>query len=513
MSSMITCRTIVHRGCLLCGFVLALILHPSVSIDAEPLRLARIAEMALARNIGLKIAAVQIEERLLDLKKAQNDFLPNLDLRLSTSRKTVLDQQQKANPFLYERTTLYSLDLVQKFPALGKANELARDVADLRTQAARVAAQNARRRLLREVITTYFKIFREQERRKLHEENRFLAGKLLEVAKINESVGLSLQNDILRIEVQIANFEASIVDARNSAATLMQDLATLLDLHDASALEPAFPASLKFTPQEMSASAALQLMLQADYELQLARTDLNIMRKTVRAAKSAHLPTLTLSGNYTHGKEVGPYNGTKDYTVAFSLDMPVYDSGDIQNEVRRTHKQAEIASLTCADLENRKRGAVIKAWTDYHEVLERIRFAEKAVEQSRENMRVVSTRYKAGDASIVELVDAQLTLSSTAQTAISAYYDERIRYAELLFLTGQEEAALGMDQGAFPPLPGFNLVEDRHGADTTATATTATASADASEAMTFFPLSPTDLSGLSPGEHQPRIVPALPADE
>ncbi|HOO51003.1 MAG TPA: hypothetical protein PLK94_06925, partial [Alphaproteobacteria bacterium] len=58
----------------------------------------------------------------------------------------------------------------------------------------------------------------------------------------------------------------------------------------------------------------------------------------------------------------------------------------------------------------------------------------KMAEQSYENMRIVFTRYQEGTSSIIELIDAQRLLTSSSQTAIKAYYDERERLVEILLL-------------------------------------------------------------------------------
>lgn len=97
-------------------------------------------------------------------------------------------------------------------------------------------------------------------------------------------------------------------------------------------------------------------------------------------------------------------------------------------------KAEEIVKLRVRDLSNSKKAILEKAVADYNEALSRISFAEKMAEQSYENMRIVFTRYQEGTSSIIELIDAQRLLTSSSQTAIKAYYDERERLVEILLL-------------------------------------------------------------------------------
>lgn len=63
-------------------------------------------------------------------------------------------------------------------------------------------------------------------------------------------------------------------------------------------------------------------------------------------------------------------------------------------------------------------------------------------------MRIVLTRYQAGAASIVELIDAQRLLTDSLQLAVNAYYDERAKLSEIFLLTHMFEDLKTMDQNS-----------------------------------------------------------------
>jgi|GEM_PF-926931 len=429
--------------------------------------LSDLIDAALKENLLLKVAKLRIETSGLDVKKAHNAFIPNADLQFVDSQKTFLDSGQKASSWSFGTTILSSLNIIQSFPALGKAAVLQRDVAKLKSDAADFAYRKEALEMTRRLIKVYFELVKEEEMVKIHTENLLLLGKLLEIANINLQVGLALQNDILRIEVQQANLETSLVKSKSAIEMRYLDLADILNSSSSASISLQLPQSLRYDLASFSASELGKLLEDNDFDLLLSRNDRDILQKIYQAAKNAALPTLNLGGNYTYGKDVSGLKDTRDYTVNFSLSMPVYDSGDLSLEVRRAKKSLDIASLTRENLLNSKRTALAKALADYDEVKKRIFFTEKALEQSRENMRIVATRYQAGDASIVELVDAQITLTSSAQTAVSAYYDERTRCAEILLITNQMEPLRTLDQGAIAqPHDWEYLAQNFSGTDT-----------------------------------------------
>ncbi|HQG29060.1 MAG TPA: hypothetical protein PLY73_10955, partial [Candidatus Ozemobacteraceae bacterium] len=62
---------------------------------------------------------------------------------------------------------------------------------------------------------------------------------------------------------------------------------------------------------------------------------------------------------------------------------------------------------------------------------------------------MVMTRYQHGDATIVELIDAQITMSEAAQNSVRIHRDERVRLAALYELSHELDLQKGLDRGAW----------------------------------------------------------------
>jgi outer membrane protein TolC len=429
---------------------LPLLLFIALSSSAFGANLGALIDKVSDRNLELKMSNLQIEQSFLDQKTAENALIPDVNFNVRRSHKTFKDSFQKSSPFSYDTTLTYTLSLTQSWPGLGKIPAVQKEISKLKTLVKKTTKEKVRIRLLRSLIETYFKWVRENELAKIHKTDLFLIGELLKVAKLNEEVGLVLKNDILRIEVEELNSKASLVQANNNLDNFKVDIANLLDYSNPASISLDAPMSLKFTTHSFIGTATQKLLLEKDQDLELLNTDRDILRKSEKIARSAYLPTLSFDGSYNHGRKMGPIEGTKDVTATFILTTPVYDSGDIENSIRYIQKNRKIANLQFENLTNQKSAELTKALHDYKESLARISFAEKAIEQSLENMRIIFSRYQEGDASIVELVDAQRLLTNSAQNAVRRYYDERERVAEIYLQTNQIEKLKELDQNPFP---------------------------------------------------------------
>ncbi len=433
---------------------------------AQAANLAELIDLAVERNLSLKISDLEIEQSFIEEKKVFNALVPDVDFAVNKTHKDFKDSYQKNSPASTDSLLTYSLNLTQRYPGLGRIPQIQQEITRLQTSIKKTRKDNQKITVLRNLIRIYFKMVRDQELMKIHETDLFLIGALMKVAKLNEELGLVLHNDILRIEVEQLNSNSELIKAKNSFGDLRYDLAAILDNPNPELVKLDLANSLKFATASHTTETLLTEMFKIDNDLNLARSDLEILKKAVRSAKSASLPTLSIDASYNYGRKIGPIEGTKDFSTTFMLTTPVYNNNDIENAVRLAKKSEEIAGLRIEDLTNSKKAVLEKAVADYNEALARINLAEKMAEQSYENMRIVFTRYREGASSIVELIDAQRLLTNSAKTAIETYYDERERLAEILLLMHRFDELRSLDQNASPINTDFllktmNIGEDK----------------------------------------------------
>ncbi len=412
--------------------------------------LADLKKTAMERNLSLKISDLEIEQSFIEAKKAFNALIPDINFSANSTHKSFQDSYQKNSPASIDTILSYSLRLSQSYPGLGRIPAIQKDIAKLKTSIKNVYKDNRRLQVTRDLLRIYFKMIRDQELIKTHKTDLILIEELMKVARLNEELGLVLRNDILRIEVEQLNSQSELVKTKNSLEDLHYDMAAILDMRVNELGEPELPAGLKFSPASFSIDNLIDEMFSTDNDVVLAKTDIEILKKSVKSARSAHLPTLSIDSSYNHGRKIGPIEGTKDFSTTFVLTTPIYNGNDIENAVRMAQKAEKIAELRLLDLMNNKRAILEKALADYNNTMARISFAEKMAEQSYENMRIVFTRYQEGASSIVELIDAQRLLTMSAQTAIKAYYDERERIAEIYLLTHKFDQIDLLDENPSP---------------------------------------------------------------
>jgi outer membrane protein TolC len=177
-------------------------------------------------------------------------------------------------------------------------------------------------------------------------------------------------------------------------------------------------------------------------ELRSAMASLKAAQADLGVARSGFLPDLSVE--YGYGIDAAQFavnspDGYRNlgYAVTATLNIPVWDwfatpARVKQSKLRRTQAQVELSAAQrqlIADINE----AYAEAATAFHS-LDSLRESEQ---DAAESLRLTDLRYRAGEATVLEVVDAESTLV-TAQNATS---DGRVRYAlalaQLQTLTGR----------------------------------------------------------------------------
>lgn len=181
-------------------------------------------------------------------------------------------------------------------------------------------------------------------------------------------------------------------------------------------------------------------------QLGVAIASLNAANQEVAVAWNSFLPSLTL--DYAYGIDANQFavNGLEPgtqvrvrnlgYSAAATLQLPIWSWGAGRSKVKSAELQRDQAKL---ELSFAQRKMVADLKTFYAEAqiarsaLESLR---QSAELAAESQRLTTLRYQAGEATVLEVVDAQNTLS-TAQNALG---DGQIRFrvavSNLQTLTG-----------------------------------------------------------------------------
>jgi outer membrane protein TolC len=176
-------------------------------------------------------------------------------------------------------------------------------------------------------------------------------------------------------------------------------------------------------------------------ELKSALAALTVSGAEVLAARAAYLPSLGL--NYTYGIDApqfavnGP-DGVRNlgYSASVTLDIPVWDWLATEHRVKQSEIRRDAAKIGLTAAQRRLIAQIDEAYSEATAARDQLASLDASVQTAAESLRLTKMRYTGGEASVLEVVDAQ----GAYVTAANAREDGRVRYrtalAQLQTLTG-----------------------------------------------------------------------------
>ena len=252
-----------------------------------------------------------------------------------------------------------------------------------------------------------------------------------------ESAREAAHADVVKAQLQQQQRDRDLADALLGQQKSHLDLGVLLypDPRTAYSLVPGQVVPL---PARADVDAAA---MRLNPELRQALASLRVSNLDVTAARAAYLPDLGL--NFTYGIDavqfaVNGSDGVKNlgYSASATLDIPVWDWLSTQHRVRQAEILRDAAHTALNATQRRLIAQLDEFYAEAGTSRDQLQSLDQSVQTATESLRLTRLRYTAGEATVLEVVDAQNSLT----TAEIAREDGTVRYqlamTNLQLLTG-----------------------------------------------------------------------------
>jgi outer membrane protein TolC len=250
-----------------------------------------------------------------------------------------------------------------------------------------------------------------------------LAAELVRLAQAPKDAEVGTQIDVTRAQTQLVASEGALLIARNEQRRTRIDLARSLGLSSDASIElsDTLTAGLvhEDLPDGRDSLVAVALSQRPDLAGGLARG--RAAQQAASAISAERMPRVDLAASYgTSG--LAPLNGVATRQVALQVTLPILDG--FRREGRRAEQDAVVRGSELRNEELRRQIAadvdaarldLASAGEQQVIATERLRLAQAELDQARE-------RFKAGVATNIEVIDAQVSLVRARDTDIDTRF-------------------------------------------------------------------------------------------
>jgi outer membrane protein TolC len=244
--------------------------------------------------------------------------------------------------------------------------------------------------------------------------------------------------DVVRAKLLQQQRDRDLTDAHLQADKARLDLAVLLFPDPRSPYTLSVPDTPAAPPARADVEAALA---RRNPELQSALASSHLADLTLSSAKLAYLPDLAL--NYTYGVDAAQFaihapDGSRNlgYSASATLDIPIWDWFTTQNKIRQSRIQRDATRVVLTNTQRRLIAQLEEFYAEATAAHDQLRSLDDSVATATESLRLTRLRYSAGEATVLEVVDAQTSLTATELAREDGLVRYQTALANLQLLTG-----------------------------------------------------------------------------
>ena len=395
---------------------------------AEAIRLSTRLDPDYVRALG------QIEDAEWGRRAATLAFfIPALEVGLDETKysQSFFNPADPANPtstlVVGRASADYEVFSVRKF------SDLSRTKAELASADAGELEQRFRAAL--ETESSYYGVLVNQELARVARERAARARKALGIARARVASGAAVQTDSLQLVLELIRAQVDSLRQYNALRTTQLDLARRIG---ASGPVGAVPLDTLRAPSlPISLPEAVRVALDQGPQYRAAVANENASEATLKAQRGDYLPTLRIGAvHQRYDTQIFPA-ASNVTSFTFGISFPVWDNGLREIEINRARVNRDVARSVREDLERAVRRDVTSSFDAYETSRAAVDLASVGGIVARENYRMQELRYRSGASTILDLLDAQVSVAEAEAGVVQARYNTRLSLARLEAILGR----------------------------------------------------------------------------
>jgi outer membrane protein TolC len=395
----------------------------------KPITLDQALEIAFRRSPEIHLALDELQKSAGGVSEAKANFMPRIDASLEHFRQEpafTLDDLDLAPREATTATAVLSIPL-----DVSGGLRFVSDIAKYRYQLDCLSLQSASQKLILDVKRAYLEVLRAKGRQEVAQAAVDVAARRLKDSKDRFAVGTVAQFDVSRGEVDVANLNMQLIQAKAGVAIAHSSFNRALGIAISSPTELAgFDTRVKELHIGVAESTAEAIRRRP--EVKSAETAVLLSAKNIKLQQTMAQPSLgmSLQGNYNEPA----YGFTTDHTTwvaAALLKVPIWDGGVTKANVDQARADRDKARDGLEQLKLAIALEVQTAAVGLQEATERVRTALQNVQLAETALNLANDRYSSGVTILVEVADAESALTQAKFNAVQAEYDYAVALAEL----------------------------------------------------------------------------------
>ena len=418
-------------------------------IFSQSYRLEECVIIALENKKTVLSANLEVQSGEKGLKVAFSNFLPNISFS-STSSRINFPEQRSIIPNLTEFSldTLYNdfYDNISTGLALnqtiydGNRNLNQYRQAKLNLEIAKLNERITKTRVIQNVISSYYNLLQAYELLEVAKKNKDMSEQQIGLVKKQFDLGAVKKSDLLKARVALGQAQVDLLNKSTALRNARRVLFNDMGLEDFG--QQILPKEDEWITKELPSKVdLLKKLKEINPNLLLSKKQIEITNIRYNLIRGFRLPSVNSSLNYSANSEdfkglSGAIKEDWSFGLNISVSLPIYTGKSLlmqQQQAKISINQSEYNHLNLLNDLQVQAEQVKESLENFTEI---IPINESVVISAKEDLKLVRERYSLGSATILEVLDAQVSLFRSNSTLINSIHGARILEANLKAILG-----------------------------------------------------------------------------
>ena len=248
------------------------------------------------------------------------------------------------------------------------------------------------------------------------------------------AAGVSDRNDLLQVNLRKNETRSNRITLENALTTAKRLLAQYTG-HDGDSIDVSADMSGGLPPSPLQLYAEPQTALTQTAEYALLEQNVKANRLKYKMTVGQNLPSVAIGGGYM-------YDDLMDKSHSFwlgfaTVSIPLSGWWGGSHEMKKQRLAVRNAENTLQDNSQLLVIGMENKWNDMNDAYRKIGIAMESIAQAEENLRLHDDYYRAGTATMSDLLEAQTLYQNSRSAYVEAYAGYQIKKREYLNATGQ----------------------------------------------------------------------------
>ncbi len=288
-------------------------------------------------------------------------------------------------------------------------------------------------RVLYQTATNYYRFLVSVKLVQVESKGLDSAKKHLRSVQLKKDNGKATQYDVLRARVNVANFEARLIEQKNRRDEARRNLLKVMGVSQQSRVT--ITGDVNFTPVKMNDQTALFSAMQNRPDLLKAELEIKLQKQNIKSIYTRYAPQLNGFFSHTHARP-DPRNSSSDqwgseWQAGIRLTWLLFDGLNREGEL--VEEKAHLAQL-----KEMLRSAEQTAALEVKSAQDKLHHSATLVASQKLNLKradlaleLVRAGYKEGVKTELDIIDATLSLTQARAHYHTALFEHKIAILRL----------------------------------------------------------------------------------